>query len=83
MIKPRGGPFIAIKVEALRLNPELLPLRVLPLLVKSMEFANPATGSASASKSKHAILFIAYFLLAILPVPALPFGGKHGNKQIS
>src|SRR5215467_1516821 len=66
----------AIRVEPLRLNPALLPLRVPALLVKSTELANPATGSARASKSNHNIRFIANFLHFLVLARISPQGGE-------
>src|SRR5262249_35226980 len=53
----------AIRVEPVRVNPALLPLKVPPAFVKSTElFANAAIGSARASKNSSANLFMTTFL---------------------
>jgi hypothetical protein len=56
-------PLTAIKVEPLRLNPELLPERVPALFVKSTELlANTNVGSARAINSNQNLRFITYVL---------------------
>src|SRR5437879_4614558 len=52
------NPFTAIRVELLRLNPALLPLRVPPLFVKSTELAKPDTERARVSNSSQYMRFI-------------------------
>jgi hypothetical protein len=50
-------PFTAIRIEPLRLNPALLPLRVPPLFVKSTELAKPDTDNARVSNSSQYMRF--------------------------
>src|SRR5215468_12298745 len=59
----------AIRVEPVRVNPALLPLKVPPAFVKSTElFANAAIGSARASKNSSANLFMTTFLPQSKPI---------------
>ncbi len=53
------SPLTAINSEPLRLNPALLPDKVPPLFVKSIELlANAASGKATTSRAIHKIRFI-------------------------
>jgi len=62
----------AVRVEPLRVNPALLPLRVPPEFEKSMLFANPAVGKPMAKSVKS--------ITRLMLTPYLPQDG--GGKAV-